>query len=169
MYYIGSHVGTATDIYTSSSSWLNGELRFRPKDFRRRILAQVPVTQLRKQEYRILKMIKPDEFGVRYYNIKAGKPKGHKPWNKGKKTGPSEVLKKALRGRPAWNKGIPNEKSADNARKSAKKLSATTAGRKMIEYEGTRTWAYPQSNGEWLVKLRDINGTVKEIFIPSPF
>lgn len=52
-------------------------------------------------------------------------------------------ISKRKTGKPAWNKGIPNPKSAGNARAGAAKLSRTSTGRKMIiDHTGKRTWSY---------------------------
>lgn len=64
------------------------------------------------------------------YNGKNGK----------KNTGPQPHLK----GRPTWNKGIPNPTSADNARKGARKQSEKATGRKRKYLpDGSWTWEYP--------------------------
>lgn len=57
-------------------------------------------------------------------------------------TGPQPHLK----GRPSWNKGIPNPQAADNARKGASKLSKTVTGRKrQYREDGSWYWVYPNS------------------------
>ena len=71
MFYIGSHTGTPDDGYKCSSKWLNGEIRYRPTEFRRKIIKFLPIEQLKMEEYRLIKMIKPDEYGKKYYNIKS--------------------------------------------------------------------------------------------------
>ena len=46
--------------------------------------------------------------------------------------------------RPAWNKGIPNPKAAENGKKSALKQSQTVTGRKKINLDnGKWMWEYP--------------------------
>jgi hypothetical protein len=63
--------------------------------------------------------------------------------------GGAERSSKANKGRPAWNKGLPNATAAENGKKSAAKLSATVIGRKLfIREDGTRTWIYPNKNTE---------------------
>lgn len=62
----------------------------------------------------------------------------------GAANGVGEKLSKALKGRPAWNKGVPNATAAENGKKSAAKQSATVTGRKLfIRPDGSRTWIYP--------------------------
>ena len=47
-------------------------------------------------------------------------------------------------GRIAWNKGLPNQRSAINGKKSASKQSSTVIGRKKkVLADGTWTWEYP--------------------------
>lgn len=108
MFYIGQHSGSINDTYTSSSKWLSGEIRYRPNDFRRKIIKTFS-TKNEAQIYEgyLLTLIKTHEFGKKYYNIKQGAPKGNKPWNAGKKQIYSqETLKKmsiAKIGKPSNN------------------------------------------------------------------
>ena len=85
MYYIGQHSGKLNDLYTSSSRWLSGEIRYRPKEFKRRIIKMFS-TKHEAQVYEgyLLTLIKPDKFGLKYYNLKHGAPKGTLPWNTGR-------------------------------------------------------------------------------------
>lgn len=54
-------------------------------------------------------------------------------------------LSKTLRGRSAWNKGIPNPLAAENGKKGASKLSEKVTGRKRLyKPDGTWTWEYPK-------------------------
>lgn len=157
MYYIGSHVGTLDDGYLTSSDWLNGEIRYRPKDFKRRILKIVDENELRVVEYALIKKIKPEEFRARYYNLKQGRDKGCIPANKGKKH--TEEARAKMR---AANKGLKRpwiagtnlkarKISAENGKKSAHKITETIKGRKLITFNGERKWAYPEDD-KWFVK-----------------
>lgn len=148
MYYIGSHDGTPDDGYISSSRWLNAEIKFRPKDFRRRIIKFIDVKKLKLEEHKLINTIKDDEFGSKYYNLKSGKPKGISPWNKGKYGVYSNEYRKkiseARKGKPT-TKGKPNPLAAENARKGAAKLSVKTKGRKRLYLpDGSWTWQYPK-------------------------
>ena len=50
-------------------------------------------------------------------------------------------------GRVAWNKGIPNPKSAENARRGASKMSSLALGRKRKYLDdGSWTWEYPATS-----------------------
>lgn len=61
------------------------------------------------------------------------------------KVRPSQVGRKHNRTAPAWNKGLPNPNSIENARKGAAKLSNIAKGRKRLYKEdGTWTWVYPE-------------------------
>lgn len=148
MFYIGSHSGSVSDKYLSSSRWLSGEIKYRPTQFRRKILK---ICNSRQEclslEYSLISKIKEHEYGVRYYNQKQGKPKGIDPWNKGK-TGiyskqTLDKISNARVGKPTTS-GMPMPKSAENGRKSADKLSKTATGRKRKYLpDGSWTWQYP--------------------------
>ena len=71
-YYIGSHWGTENDGYICSSNWMRDAYRRRPQDFKRRIIKRIYLghKDLIKEEGRLLQMIKPNEIGKRYYNLK---------------------------------------------------------------------------------------------------
>jgi len=86
MFYVGMHEGNITDGYLSSSRWFNGEHQYRPNDFKRKIIKTFNDRKTaRKEEAKVLRMIKESEFGKKYYNLKNGRPSGSEPWNKGKK------------------------------------------------------------------------------------
>jgi len=147
MFYIGSHDGTPDDGYISSSRWLSGEIRYRPTEFRRKIIKFLPLSQLKKEEYRLIKMIKHDEYGKKYYNIKSGQKQGFEPWNKGK-TGifSKEALEKMSNAKKgnSHTKGKFMPTAAENGKKSAKKQSLTVTGRKRKYLpNGSWIWVYP--------------------------
>ena len=75
MFYIGSHVGAPDDGYLSSSRWMNGEINYRPNDFKRRIIKFIHKDELKSEEYRYIGMIEEEEYGVKYYNLKQGAKK----------------------------------------------------------------------------------------------
>ena len=52
MYYVGSHDGKIDDGYISYSLWLTAEVRYRPADFKRRILKYVDLPNLKLEEYK---------------------------------------------------------------------------------------------------------------------
>ena len=147
MYYIGKHFGDINDGYISSSRWLTGEIKYRPNDFKRRIF-KICESEIkaRKIEAHLLSLISDSEWGIKYYNLKSGKPKGTPPWNKGK-TGiySEQTIKKigAAKIGNTYTKGRPNPLSSVNARKGANKQSATVTGRRKVVRNGKSTWAYP--------------------------
>ena len=151
MFYIGSHSGSVSDNYLSSSRWLSGEIRYRPTEFKRKILK---ICDSRNEslslEYSLISKIKEYEYGVRYYNQKQGKPKGIDPWNKGK-TGiysnqTLEKMSNSRKGKPTTS-GMLMPKSADNGKKGSTKLSNTVTGRKRKYLpDGSWTWEYPNKN-----------------------
>ncbi len=72
-FYIGSHKGSLDDGYISSSSWMKSSYRRRPHDFKRRIL-KLSYFDSRKdlleEEQKWLNLIKDEELGKKYYNLK---------------------------------------------------------------------------------------------------
>lgn len=151
MFYVGSHSGSVTDNYLSSSRWLSAEIRYRPKDFRRKILRLCETrSEALALEYSLISKIKEHEYGVKYYNLKQGKPKGCDPWNKGKSSVYSQETLDKMSKKKLGNKntaGIAMPKSAENGRKSAKKLSQTATGRtRKYLPDGSWTWQYPNNS-----------------------
>jgi hypothetical protein len=148
MYYIGSHDGLPDDGYISSSHWLTAEVRYRPSDFRRKILKFIDLSNMKIEEYRILSMIKEKEFGKKYYNLKSGRKIGSIPWNKGTKGAYSEEYRAKIaasrKGKPT-TKGKSNPAAAENGRKGAVTLAAKAKGRtRLYKEDGSWTWQYPK-------------------------
>lgn len=71
-YYIGSHKGKVNDGYISSSSWMKNAYKRRPNDFKRKLLSVVLTNKdnLLQEEQKWLDLIKDDELGKKYYNLK---------------------------------------------------------------------------------------------------
>lgn len=128
MYYIGSHWGTEDDGYVCSSEWMKRAYKRRPQDFKRRILQEAPREILYKQEEAWLRMIKPEELGVKYYNLQkevcrhwSSDPNtvGNKISQSKKGWVPSQETREKWSiqrlGRPSWNKG--KSLSADHKNK----------------------------------------------------
>ena len=148
MYYVGSHDGKPDDNYISSSHWLTSEVRYRPTDFRRKILKFIDVSLMKKEEYRLIKMIKEHEFGLRYYNLKSGRKPGSIPWNKGTVGLYSDQHRAKIadsrKGKPT-TKGKSNPLAAINGKKGAAKLSTKVTGRtRLYKEDGSWTWQYPK-------------------------
>jgi len=73
MYCIGSHYGTIEDSYITSTGWMVAAYKKRPNDFKMRVLEYLnedDKSLLLDIEQKYLDMIKPDELGKRYYNLK---------------------------------------------------------------------------------------------------
>ena len=150
MFYVGQHSGSYDDQYTASSRWLAGEIKYRPQDFKRRIIKSFSTkNEAQKYEGYLLSLISESEWSIKYYNSKQGKPKGIKPWNAGKKNpykqSTLDKMSKARIGKTSPTKGMTMPKSAENGRKSASKLSAKVTGRKRkYLQDGSWTWEYPK-------------------------
>jgi len=149
MFYIGQHSGSYDDQYTASSGWLHGEIKYRPQDFKRRIIKTFSTkNEAQKYEGYLLSLISKSEWKVKYYNSKQGKPKGVKPWNAGKTNVYSQETLAKMSQKKLGNsntRGKTMSCSAENGRKSAKKLSSTVTGRKRKYLaDGTWTWYHPK-------------------------
>ena len=72
-YYIGYHWGSETDGYICSSNSMREAYKRRHRDFKRRIIKKGYTTKVETaiEEQRWLDMIKPKEFGKKYYNLNA--------------------------------------------------------------------------------------------------
>jgi len=71
-YYIGSHLGSEKDGYICGSTWMFNTFSKRPFDFKRRILKRIKTGKkdLLEEEQKWLNLIKDDELGRKYYNLK---------------------------------------------------------------------------------------------------
>lgn len=71
-FYIGSHWGTEDDGYICSSPWMRNAFKRRPNDFKRRLLKTNLESRKEtlNEENRWLKLIKSNELGKRYYNLR---------------------------------------------------------------------------------------------------
>lgn len=151
MFYVGQHTGSYDDQYTTSSRWLAGEIRYRPHDFKRRIIKTFHTkNEAQKYEGYLLTLIKPHEFGSKYYNMKQGKPIGTPSWNSGKSGIYTEEHRKRIsdyrKGKPT-TKGKRSAHSAENGKKGAAKLSTKATGRtREYREDGSWTWKYPEAN-----------------------
>lgn len=69
-YYIGCHWGTIDDGYICSSNRMRDAYRYRPHDFKRRIIQRgIPKEQLLEEEFKWLSLISDEEMGRKYYNV----------------------------------------------------------------------------------------------------
>lgn len=152
MFYIGQHSGKIDDNYISSSRWLSSEVRYRPHDFRRKIIKTFETKHdAQKYEGFLLTLIEDCQFGKKYYNMRSGREKGITPWNKGKKDVFSkesiEKMSNSQKGKPNYWKGRSNPQAAINGRMSASKVSKTVTGRKRKYLpDGKWIWEYPTTS-----------------------
>ena len=74
MYYVGCHCGNVNDGYICSSNRMRDAYRRRPYDFKRRILkSNIDQNVLLDEEYKWLELIKENELGKKYYNLRKHK------------------------------------------------------------------------------------------------
>ena len=70
MFYIGCHWGTLDDGYICSSKWMRDAYRYRPQDFKRRIIQRnIKRKDLLTEEHKWLQLIETKDIGNRYYNL----------------------------------------------------------------------------------------------------
>ena len=72
-YYIGYHWGDIDDGYICSSNWMRDAYRRRPQDFGNRRILKTNISTKEEtiaEEHRWLQMIKKEELGEKYYNLK---------------------------------------------------------------------------------------------------
>lgn len=97
-FYLGSHLGFEDDGYVCSSRWMRSAYKKRPGDFKRRIIKRVgSYDELITEEQRFLDMIKPEEFGVKYFNYQP-KAKGWS-WHQYDNVAKKEVVAKSAKAR----------------------------------------------------------------------
>lgn len=74
-YYLGKHWGHEKDNYVCSSKWMKRSYKRRKDDFHRKILERVYTSKkdLGEAEYRWGSLIKKEELGKKYYNLKIPK------------------------------------------------------------------------------------------------
>lgn len=131
-YYVGAHWGTENDGYICSSSWMKKAFIIRKKDFKRRIIFRTTEKEtLSNKEYEWLQLIKEEELGKRYYNLK-----NHyfHHWTQNKShywTGKSRPEVKNFKGfiekgRRAWNKGKPLSEEHREKLKGPRNISQET-------------------------------------------
>lgn len=101
-YYIGAHWGAETDGYICSSPWMRQAYKHRPQDFKRRILKRIysnrKDTFIAEEKY--LDLIKKEEFGKRYYNLK--NIKGHWSTDDKKRLSINEKISQSHKNDPNW-------------------------------------------------------------------
>ena len=98
---IGSHWGSEDDSYVCSSSSMKNAYKRRPHDFRRRVIVKIADRkELLLEEQRWLDMIKDDEIGKKYYNLRKDVIKAHWTINDGKRKTIGEKISAAKQNMP---------------------------------------------------------------------
>lgn len=74
-YYIGCHWGTENDGYICSSNWMRDAYNRRPNDFKRKILTTNIIDRsiMFEKEHEWFSLIKEEELGKKYYNLRKHK------------------------------------------------------------------------------------------------
>ena len=124
-FYIGCHWGTDFDGYICSSTWMRDAYHRRPEDFKRRLLKTNITTKEEtiNEEYKWLSLIRPEELGKRYYNLRNKKCGNFGGGEKGRIVTEETRRKQseAKKGQPPWNKGKPHsEEHRNNLKKNEK-------------------------------------------------
>ena len=134
MYYVGSHY-YGRRYYICSSRWLKNAIRKRPQDFSRRIIFKLTdgtKEDLHKVEQLYLNMIKPEELGIRYYNLKRQATGGNGGARKNQTNTPESNLARSL-----------TQKGKKKPPSHSEKLRAIAKTRyKIKKDDGTWTWGY---------------------------
>lgn len=151
-YCIGSHFGPLDDGYITSTGHMKNAYKKRPEDFTRRILYLHPHrdnTTLKAMEQRWLDLIKDDQLGLKYYNIK----KTATGWQKGmpRSFATKSKISSTLRGRPkpeGFNIGRKHsDETLRKMRETAKgrDMSKCHAGRRKLIVDSENTSAFSLS------------------------
>lgn len=148
MYYIGSHWGFVDDGYICSSNRMRDAYRRRPNDFRRRIIkSNVARGLLLDEEHKWLSLIREDELGKKYYNLRKHKW-GHWTTDENKRT----TIGNKLKGRKASPEHIESNRRQAKERVRNKTHHWTKTEHKertrQIQYERIKDGNHPFIGGE---------------------
>lgn len=127
MFYIGCHWGTVDDGYICSSNRMRKAYSRRPQDFKRRILKSFVATreQTFEEEHRWFSLIKEEELGIKYYNLRKHKW-GHWASDVNSKLTVGQKISLSHKSNPnfgKWNIGKPL--SEETKRKISESTSAS--------------------------------------------
>ena len=134
MYYIGSHWGLEGDGYVCSSNRMRDAYRRRPYDFKRRILQKnIERSSLLNEEYKWISMIKEEELGEKYYNLRKHKW-GHWSHDVSNLSSVGEKISQKMKGKKQSKEAIHNRfesrKGYRLSRETKDKISQTLMGHK---------------------------------------
>ena len=117
MYYIGSHWGSPNDGYICSSNRMRDAFYRRPHDFKRRIIERnIERIDLLEVEHKWLSLIKEQELGIRYYNLRQHKW-GHWSTDENSRLSVGEKISKRHIGRKYANRKSPKPFTEEHRRK----------------------------------------------------
>jgi hypothetical protein len=147
-YYVGAHWGTENDGYICSSPWMKQAYNHRPHDFKRRIIERVYTN--RKEtfiaEEKYLDLIKQNEFGKKYYNLK--NIKGHWSTDENKRLSINEKISLSHKNDPnwgAWSKGkTVSEETKQLLREANRKQFENIEQREMRKEKSKELWKNPE-------------------------
>lgn len=143
-YYIGAHWGYETDGYVCSSPWMKQAYKHRPQDFKRKILKRIYTnrkdTFIAEEKY--LDLIKKEEFGKRYYNLK--NIKGHWSSNEEAKLSIGQKISQSHKNDPNWGSWSIGRKLSDQTKQKLR-----DANKKQFENEDQRELRRVKSKQLW--------------------
>lgn len=148
-YYVGAHWGFETDGYICSSPWMKQAYKHRPQDFKRKILKRIYTNRkdtFISEEY-YLDLIKPEEFGKKYYNLK--NIKGHWSTDENKRLSINEKISESHKNDlnwGKWSKGkkIHTEESKQKLREANRKQFENEEQRELRRKKSKELWSNPE-------------------------
>lgn len=149
--YIGCHWGYEGDGYICSSTWMRNAYRRRPQDFERHVIAVIKTNRadLLLEEQKWLQMIKPEEFGKRFYNLCTFYHPQHRKkmladFEKTRHQPKTEECKAAISRslKMIWQKSSHRQKMTEAAKADPNRS-------KNASYAAKQLWANPESRAKW--------------------
>jgi hypothetical protein len=156
-YYIGCRWGHENDGYVCSSPWMKQGYKYRPEDFKRKILSRINTNKkdLLEEEYRWLYKIKNSELGKRYYNLH-NHHFGHWSINESSKLTIGQKISESHKKDPnwgKWNRGkkVHNEQSKQKLREANQRQFQDFDQIELRKQKSKELW----SNPEYLEKQKN--------------
>lgn len=177
MYYIGSHYGTINDGYICSSKWMRDAYHYRKQDFKRRILKRdIERPDLLEVEHKWLLLIKEQELGNRYYNLRQHKW-GHWSTDENRKLSIKEKIsfktKEAMARPEIREKMLPvweSKKGKKQSEETVTKRALSNTGKKRTQQTKDKIGAKQKGNKHWLGKkhkaetIQKLTGTNNQFY-----
>ena len=145
-FYIGCRWGTENDGYICSSKWMKNSYKRRPEDFKRKILITNILNKklLLEEEHRWLSLIKQEDLGKRYYNLRNHKF-NHWSTDSSKLLTVGEKISLSHKNDAnwgSWGKGKKlTEETKEKLRAAAKKQYEDGSVREMQRQKSLELWA----------------------------